>query len=142
MNILRYILLLPLIPSFSKRVLTWPEKCPQIGQANSNIVQLVGSHSYKFSRNVNMNACLHGNKPELCGGFVALESDYKTMWTWGAKGKGCTKKVSPTKVKKIVTTDSAFAVLSVTGDVVMTWGNPEHGGLMPNPPPSVTLGAP
>eukprot|EP00945_MAST-04E_sp_MAST-4E-sp1_P005506 g5506.t1 len=137
MNVWFWLSLLPLLPlSLSKRVVTWPERCPQIGRSDSNIVMLVGSHSHQFSKNANMNACIYGNKPELCGGFVALESDYKTMWTWGAEGKGCTKKVSPTKVKKIVTTDSAFAVLSITGSVTMVWGNPEHGGAMPTPPPT------
>ena len=121
------------------RVLTWPERCPQIGQENSNIISLVHTHSYPYSRHANMASCLHGVEPEKCGGFAALEADRRTIWVWGPIGQGCTKKTSPETVAKIATTDSAFAVLTVSGKVAMAWGNPGHGGTLPNPAPSNVL---
>ena len=114
------------------RIVSWPEKCPQISKVGSNIISVVGTHSHKFSKHADMNACINGRNEEKCGGFAALQSDKISIWTWGSRGSGCKKLISPSPVSKIVTTDSAFAVLSESGEVVLAWGNPEHGGTLPS----------
>ena len=113
------------------RIVSWPVECPEIGKIGSDVLSVVGTHSHKFTKFVDMQACLNGEQEFNCGGFAALLADKVTIWTWGAHGSQCYKKQSPSPVLKIVTTDSAFAVLSESGDIVMAWGSPEHGGILP-----------
>jgi hypothetical protein len=113
------------------RILSWPEECPQISKTDSNVISIIGTHSHKFTKHADMDACINGRRKEKCGGFAALQSDKRTIWTWGPTGSECKKLVSREAVSKIVTTDSAFAVLSESGKVVLAWGNPKHGGQLP-----------
>ena len=52
---------------------------PEIGKIGSDVLSVVGTHSHKFTKFVDMQACLNGEQEFNCGGFAALLADKVTL---------------------------------------------------------------